>query len=47
LLILARSDAGDAYTVPQYEKMFASVGFKKATPHPVPEMPQQVLVSEK
>jgi O-methyltransferase domain/Dimerisation domain len=47
LLMLAGTDAGDAYTFSQYEKMFASVGFKKTTLHPIPEMPQQVLVSEK
>ena len=47
LLMLAGTDAGDAYTFSQYEKMFANSGFRNTTRHPVPEMPQQVLISEK
>lgn len=47
LVMLAGTDAGDAYTFAQYEKMFCNAGFAKTTLHPVPEMPQQVLVSEK
>ena len=47
LIMLAQTDAGDAYTFSQYEKIFANAGFQNTTLHPVPEMPQQVLVSEK
>ncbi len=47
LIMLASTDSGDAYTFSQYEKMFLDAGFVKTTLHPVPEMPQQVLVSEK
>jgi SAM-dependent methyltransferase len=47
LVMLAGTDAGDAYTFAQYEKMFRNTGFVKTTLHPVPNMPQQVLVSEK
>jgi 2-polyprenyl-3-methyl-5-hydroxy-6-metoxy-1,4-benzoquinol methylase len=47
LLMLAGTDAGDAYTFTQYEKMFRNSGFVKTTLHPVPDMPQQVLLSEK
>jgi 2-polyprenyl-3-methyl-5-hydroxy-6-metoxy-1,4-benzoquinol methylase len=47
LIMLANTDAGDAYTHAQYEKMFRSAGFAKTTLHPVPDMPQQVLLSEK
>jgi ubiquinone/menaquinone biosynthesis C-methylase UbiE len=47
LIMLANTDAGEAYTFSQYEKMFANVGFAKTTLHPVPDMPQQVLLSEK
>lgn len=47
LVMLAGTDAGDAYTFVQYEKMFRNAGFAKTTLHPVPEVPQQVLVSEK
>jgi SAM-dependent methyltransferase len=47
LIMLANTDAGDAYTFSEYEKMFRNAGFAKSTLHPVPEMPQQVVVSEK
>lgn len=47
MVMLASTDAGDAYTFAQYEKMFRNAGFAKTALHPVPEMPQQVLVSEK
>jgi O-methyltransferase domain/Dimerisation domain len=47
LMMLANTDAGDAYTFSEYEKMFRNAGFAKSTLHPVPEMPQQVVVSEK
>lgn len=47
LIMLANTDAGDAYTLAQYEKMFRNAGFVKTTLHPVPDMPQQVLLSEK
>lgn len=47
LIMLACTDAGDAYTFSEYEKMFRNTGFAKTTLHPVPEMPQQVIVSEK
>lgn len=47
LVMLADTDAGDAYTFAEYEKMFRNAGFAKTTLHPVPDTPQQVLVSEK
>ena len=47
LVMLAGTDAGDAYTFSQYEKMFGNAGFSKTTLHPIPDMPQQVLISEK
>lgn len=47
LMMLAGTDAGDAYTFEEYEKMFASAGFSRTSLHPVPEGPQQVLISEK
>jgi hypothetical protein len=36
-----------AYTLWEYEKMFRTIGFRKTTVHQFPDMPQQVLVSEK
>jgi 2-polyprenyl-3-methyl-5-hydroxy-6-metoxy-1,4-benzoquinol methylase len=47
LKMLASTDAGDAYTFSEYEKMFRNAGFGRTTLQPVPEMPQQVLISEK
>jgi 2-polyprenyl-3-methyl-5-hydroxy-6-metoxy-1,4-benzoquinol methylase len=47
LIMLAGTDAGDAYTFSEYEKMFSNTGFGKTALHPVPEMPQQVLVTER
>lgn len=47
LIMLTNTDAGDAYTFYEYEKMFHNAGFAKSTLHPVPDMPQQVIVSEK
>ena len=47
LIMLANTDSGDAYTFSEYEKMFRNAGFAKSTLHPVPDMPQQVIVSEK
>jgi SAM-dependent methyltransferase len=47
LIMLANTDAGDAYTFAEYEKMFRNAGFPKSILHPIPDMPQQILVSEK
>jgi ubiquinone/menaquinone biosynthesis C-methylase UbiE len=47
LTMLAVTDSGDAYTFAEYEQMFVQAGFKKTSGHLIPDMPQQVLVSEK
>jgi hypothetical protein len=47
LNMLVGTDAGDAYTFSEYEKMIANTGFAKTTLHPVRDMPQQVLISGK
>ena len=47
LVMLANTDAGDSYTFVELEKMCGNAGFSKTTQHPIPEMPQTVLVSEK
>lgn len=47
LVMLVDTDAGDAYTFAEYEKMFRNAGFVKTSLHPVPDTPQQVLLSEK
>jgi O-methyltransferase domain/Dimerisation domain len=47
MVMLAGTDAGDAYTLAEYDEMFREAGFAKTTLHLVPEMPEQVLISEK
>lgn len=47
LNMLVGTDAGDAYTLSEYEKMFANAGFASTVLHPVPGLPQQVLLSGK
>lgn len=47
MVMLGSTDSGDAYTLKEYEKMFGNAGFSKTTMHQIPDMPQQVLVSEK
>jgi ubiquinone/menaquinone biosynthesis C-methylase UbiE len=47
LIMLANTDAGDAYTFSEYEKMFRNAGFARSELYPVPDMPQQIIASEK
>lgn len=47
IVMLANTDSGDAYTFSEYDRMFRNAGFAKTTEHRVPEMPHQVLISEK
>jgi ubiquinone/menaquinone biosynthesis C-methylase UbiE len=47
LIMLANTDAGDVYTLAEYEKMFRNAGFGKTTLQQIPDTPQQVLVTEK
>jgi 2-polyprenyl-3-methyl-5-hydroxy-6-metoxy-1,4-benzoquinol methylase len=45
--MLASTATGDAYTYSEYDGMFKNAGYAKTTAHPVPGMPQTVLLSEK
>ena len=47
LVMLAHTDSGEAYTFAEYEKMHLAAGFKSCSLHPVPELPQQVMLGEK
>lgn len=47
LLMLAGTDAGDAYTFSEYEEMFKTAGFPQTSIYPIPTVPQHVLISEK
>jgi ubiquinone/menaquinone biosynthesis C-methylase UbiE len=47
MVMLANTDHGDAYTFKELEKIFSEAGFSRTVAHPITEMPQTVLVSEK
>jgi ubiquinone/menaquinone biosynthesis C-methylase UbiE len=47
LIMLASTDKGDAYTFKELDKVFSEAGFSRTVAHPIAEMPQTVLVSEK
>jgi ubiquinone/menaquinone biosynthesis C-methylase UbiE len=47
MMMLTSTPAGDAYTFPELERMFANAGFSRSTFHPLPPTIQQVVISEK
>jgi len=47
LVMLANTDAGDAYTFEEYDNLFRAAGFKQCKLHSLAEMPQQILEAEK
>jgi precorrin-6B methylase 2 len=47
IIMLAGTDAGDAYTFSEYDQMFRRAGFGKSTLHQLPNGPQQLLVTER
>src|ERR1700744_2488105 len=47
LVMLANTDSGDAYTFKELEQISSEAGFSSTVAHPIPEMPQTVLVSAK
>ncbi len=47
MVMLANTDSGDAYTFKELDKIFSEAGFSRTVAHPISEMPQTVLVSEK
>ncbi len=47
LTMLAGTPAGDAYTYPELERMFANAGFASSEAHQLPASPQQAIVSRK
>jgi hypothetical protein len=47
LTMLAGTPAGDAYTYPELERMFANAGFAGSEAHQLPASPQQAIVSRK
>jgi ubiquinone/menaquinone biosynthesis C-methylase UbiE len=47
LMMLAGTSGGDAYTLPELERMFTSAGFSGSEAHQLPASPQQAIVSKK
>jgi len=47
LLMLVGTDAGDAYTLSEYQQMFKEAGFAETRLYPIPGMPEEALISEK
>jgi len=47
LVMLVNTNAGDAYTFAEFQKMSSNAGFAKTTLRQVPDMPQSVVISEK
>ena len=45
MVMLASTPKGDAYTFAEFESMFKNAGFRKSEFHPLPENPEQVIVS--
>jgi len=46
LVMLCTTPAGDAYTFAELDAMLRRAGFTRNILHPLPEMPQQAIVSE-
>lgn len=47
LIMLASTAQGDAYTFSEYENMLRNAGFSASKLHPLPGMPQRIIVSVK
>lgn len=47
LVMLAHTDAGDAYTFSEYEKMHRNAGFRNCTLEQIPDLPQRLVIGEK
>ena len=47
VMMLGGTPAGDAYTFPEFERMFANAGFSRSEMHQLPPSIEQVVISEK
>lgn len=47
LMMLGTTPSGDAYTFPEYDRLFQKAGFRKSELHQLAHSPQQVILSEK
>jgi len=47
MTMLVSTTAGDAYTFVELERMFKNAGFSKSLLHEMPQLPEQIVVSDK
>jgi 2-polyprenyl-3-methyl-5-hydroxy-6-metoxy-1,4-benzoquinol methylase len=47
MVMLINTDAGEAFTFPEYESMCRNAGYKNATLQTIPDLPQRLVVAEK
>jgi 2-polyprenyl-3-methyl-5-hydroxy-6-metoxy-1,4-benzoquinol methylase len=47
LVMLAHTDAGEAYTFADYEAMHRNAGFRNCTLQQIPDLPQRLVIGEK
>jgi 2-polyprenyl-3-methyl-5-hydroxy-6-metoxy-1,4-benzoquinol methylase len=47
MIMLGTTPSGDAYTFPEYQRMFLNAGFRSSELHPLPPTFQQVILSHK
>ncbi len=47
MMMLGTTEAGDAYTFSEFDRMFRNAGFGRTELHPLPPSPGQVLISQK
>jgi 2-polyprenyl-3-methyl-5-hydroxy-6-metoxy-1,4-benzoquinol methylase len=45
MVMLATTPSGDAYTFPEFDRMFKNAGFKKSDVHDLPGLPERLIVS--
>lgn len=45
MVMLTGTPAGDAYTFPEFDRMFKNAGFTRSSPHPLQVSPEQVIIS--
>ncbi len=47
MMMLGTTEAGDAYTFSEYDRMFHNAGFSRNELHAIPPFPSQVVISQK
>jgi hypothetical protein len=47
MVMLINTDAGEAFTFPEYESMCRNAGYKNATLQTIADLPQRLVIAEK